>query len=352
MHGKWVSKGIPSIQCSKSQERYKKDHNGYDHPLGEILAPPIVVFTALSHFEGCYSSGIRARVVVKLVFYKIGLQNFLEKTFTSPSPFCHGRNRCHPIEYLIYPMDERIRCYAFFAPFAPFPGYAGNPNNNNGWLAADDYLLGELEAMVDEQMVVPAVDEITEQMDVHAVEEVAEPVVEAEEEQVITPVVDVVEGQMDALTMDMEEDLVVLFGDDDFEDDASNGFGEEEVWEVNKDWLMDPTTPPPVLAVPPPSVYEVGGPSTAVAEGPSFPQVGPGLLGSDAEIAYGVTIGEIVLRVLVVEGKIQVMASQMDFSYGLELSRFRLAVDVPAYVRETRDQSLQTIVTRDELQVE
>ncbi|GKG61198.1 hypothetical protein Tco_0618923, partial [Tanacetum coccineum] len=45
----------------------------------------------------------------------------------------------------------------------------------NGWLEADDYLLGELEAMVDEQMVVPAI------------EEVVEPVAEAKEEQVITP---------------------------------------------------------------------------------------------------------------------------------------------------------------------
>ncbi|GKG52601.1 hypothetical protein Tco_0549713, partial [Tanacetum coccineum] len=71
-------------------------------------------------------------------------------------------------------------------------------------MAANDYLLGELEAMVDEQMVVPAI------------EGVVEPVVEAEEEQVIAPVVDVVEGQMDALMMDIEEDLAVLFGDDDF----------------------------------------------------------------------------------------------------------------------------------------
>ncbi|GKD22740.1 hypothetical protein Tco_1224443 [Tanacetum coccineum] len=138
-------------------------------------------------------------------------------------------------------------------------------NNNNGWLAADDYLLGELVAMVNEQMVMPAVEEVTEA------------VVEAEEEQVIALVVDMVEGQMDAPMMDMEEDLAVLFGDDDFEDDASNGFGEEEVWEVNEDWLMAPTIPPPVLAVPPPSVYEVGGPSTAVAKGPSFPQVAPRL---------------------------------------------------------------------------
>ncbi|GKG36491.1 hypothetical protein Tco_0444169, partial [Tanacetum coccineum] len=98
-----------------------------------------------------------------------------------------------------------------------------------------------------------------------------EPVVKAEEEQVIAPVVDAVEGQMDALMMNMEEDSAVMFGDDDFEDDASDRFGEEEVCEVNKDWLMALTTPPLVLTVPPPSIYEVGGPSTAVAEGPSFP---------------------------------------------------------------------------------
>ncbi|GJX13247.1 retrovirus-related pol polyprotein from transposon TNT 1-94 [Tanacetum coccineum] len=75
--------------------------------------------------------------------------------------------------------------YDFFAP-GPLPGYASNPNNNNGWLEADDYLLGELEAMVDEPMVVPAI------------EEVAEPVAETDEEQVIAPIVDMEEEQMDA----------------------------------------------------------------------------------------------------------------------------------------------------------
>ncbi|GJZ10975.1 putative reverse transcriptase domain-containing protein [Tanacetum coccineum] len=82
---------------------------------------------------------------------------------------------------------------------------------------------------------------------------------------------------MDAPLIDVEEDLAALFDDDDFEDDASDGFGEKEVWEVNEDWLMAPITPPPMLVVPPPSVYEVGGPSTAVAEGPSFPHPAPGV---------------------------------------------------------------------------
>ncbi|GJZ81412.1 hypothetical protein Tco_0646406 [Tanacetum coccineum] len=215
-----------------------------------------------------------------------------------------------------FPIDEPHPAYDFFVP-APLHEYAGNPNNNNRWLAADAYLLGELEAMVDEQMVFPAVDEIVEQMVVLAVEEVAELVVEAEEEQVIAPVIDVAEGQMDAPMIDMEEDLAALFDDDDFEDDASDGF-----------------------AVPPPSVYEVGGPSTAVAEGPSFPHSAPGLpvpsfviedlstrLGnleyghgqlvqrvnqvSDARVAAGVTIGEIGPRVYAVEGQVQVVVSQI-----------------------------------------
>ncbi|GJR65474.1 hypothetical protein Tco_0011539 [Tanacetum coccineum] len=127
--------------------------------------------------------------------------------------------------------------YDFFAP-APLPGYAGNPDNYNVWLKADDCLLGELEEMVDKHMVVPAIEEIN------------------------------------ALVMDIKEDLAALFGNDDLKDDASDGFGEEEVWEVNDDWLMAPTTPYPMLAVPPPSVYKVGGPSSTVAEGPSFPQNG------------------------------------------------------------------------------
>ncbi|GJQ96203.1 hypothetical protein Tco_0007342 [Tanacetum coccineum] len=93
----------------------------------------------------------------------------------------------------------------------------------------DPKILGELEVMADEQMVVPAVDEIAEKMVVHAVEEVDEPVAEAEKEPMIAPVVDIGEGQMDAPMMDMEEDLAALFDDDDFEDDASDGFGEEEV---------------------------------------------------------------------------------------------------------------------------
>ncbi|GJT87438.1 hypothetical protein Tco_1069155 [Tanacetum coccineum] len=130
----------------------------------------------------------------------------------------------------------------------------------------------------------------------------------------------------------MEEDLAVLFGDDDFEDDASDRFDEDEVWEVNEEWLMAPTTPPPMLAVPPPSVYEVGGhptvllrtifPSLPLALGLPIPLavikdlstrlsnleymhgqlVQKVIQVSDAEVASGVTIREICPRDFAVEG--------------------------------------------------
>ncbi|GKG62719.1 hypothetical protein Tco_0636450, partial [Tanacetum coccineum] len=43
--------------------------------------------------------------------------------------------------------------------------------------------------------------------------------------------------------LSIDDDIAMLFGDDDFKDDDSYGFDEEEVWEVNKEWLMAPTTP-------------------------------------------------------------------------------------------------------------
>nr|GEX12907.1 hypothetical protein [Tanacetum cinerariifolium] len=93
--------------------------------------------------------------------------------------------------------------------------------------------------MANEPMVVPAI------------EEGAEPIAEAEEEQVVSPVVDIEEEKMAAPVMDMEEDLAALFGEDgDFEDDGFSdgdfeGVVEDEVWEVNEEWLMAPVTPPP-----------------------------------------------------------------------------------------------------------
>ncbi|GKE88718.1 hypothetical protein Tco_1566193 [Tanacetum coccineum] len=225
-----------------------------------------------------------------------------------------------------FPMDEPEPhpAYDFFAP-GPLPDYAGNPNNANGWIEVDVCLLGEmgepLAAEVDEPMVDPIIDEV------------AKPIAEGEEK-VIASVIDV------------EEDIAMLFDDDDFRDDDSVGFeDDEEVWEVNEEWLMAPVKPPPMPVVPPPSTYEVGGPSTAAAEGQSFTLPAPGFpvpppmiedlctrMGnleyghrqlvkkviqvSNVEVADGIAIGEIGPRVSAIEGQVQVMATQMVQAMG------------------------------------
>nr|GFA24198.1 reverse transcriptase domain-containing protein [Tanacetum cinerariifolium] len=176
--------------------------------------------------------------------------------------------------------------YDFFAP-GPLPGYAGNPNNNNGWIEADMPLLGELGVVADEPMAGPIVDEIVE------------PIVEMEE-QMIAPVIDA------------KEDIAMLFGDYDFSDDDSEGVEEEEVWEVNEEWLMAPVTPPLVLAVQPPNIYEVEGPSTAAAEGPSFPLLAPGLPVPPSVIEdLSTRLGSLEYGHGQLVKKVQVMASQM-----------------------------------------
>ncbi|GJV50987.1 hypothetical protein Tco_1446728 [Tanacetum coccineum] len=206
-----------------------------------------------------------------------------------------------------FPVDEPEPhpTYDFFAP-GPLPGYAGNPNNNNGWIEADMPLLREFGVVADEPMVDLIVDEI------------AELIVETEEHVI-------------ALVVDIDEDIAMRFGDGDFKDDDSEGFDEEEVWEVNEEWLMAPVTPPSMPMVPPPSVYEVGGPSTAAAEGYS-------LLVSDAEVAAGVTIGEIGLRVFAIEGQMHVMASQMVHD-----------ADIFEQIGTQVEQGQQTATKRDEV---
>nr|GEY13767.1 hypothetical protein [Tanacetum cinerariifolium] len=115
-----------------------------------------------------------------------------------------------------------------------------------------------------------------------------------------------------------------VMDDDDFEDDV--------------EWLMAPVTPPRATMTVS-STYEVGGPSTAAIEGPSFPLPSPRLhvpptviedlgtrLGnleyrhgvllrkmeevSDAEVANSIAIGEIHPRVATVREQVQVMESQ------------------------------------------
>ncbi|GJV07535.1 hypothetical protein Tco_1345191 [Tanacetum coccineum] len=84
---------------------------------------------------------------------------------------------------------------------------------------------------------------------------------------------------MVAPVMDMEEDLAMLFGvEDDSSDDDFEGLeGDEEVWEMEEEWLMAPITPPPMSVMPSPSIYKVGGSSTAAAEGYSLTLLAPGV---------------------------------------------------------------------------
>ncbi|GJT95032.1 hypothetical protein Tco_1090550 [Tanacetum coccineum] len=83
---------------------------------------------------------------------------------------------------------------------------------------------------------------------------------------------------MIAPVVDMDKNIAMLFGDDDFEDDDSEGFDEEE----------------------------------------SFPHPASGLpvlpLVSDTEVAAGITIEDISPRISAVEGQVQVMASQMVYA--------------------------------------
>ncbi|GJZ76451.1 hypothetical protein Tco_0641123 [Tanacetum coccineum] len=271
-----------------------------------------------------------------------------------------------------FPMDEPHPAYNFFAP-GSLPGYAGNPNNTNEWIEADVPLLGELGKMgeplgakVDEPLVDPVIDEL------------AEPIIEVEE-------------QMVAPVMDMEEDLAMLFGDEYFSDDGlDDDEDDDDVWEVNDEWLMAPVTPPSVLVVPLPSTYEVGGSSTAAAEGHSLTLLAPGvhvppsviedlctrmdnlehrhralvkkmMTVSDAEVADNIATGEIRPRVYAVEGQVQVMTSQIVQAVS-RLDQVGTQMEQDQQPTTQRDevifglshqvQTLQTVVQNRDLQIQ
>nr|GEV75773.1 hypothetical protein [Tanacetum cinerariifolium] len=137
-------------------------------------------------------------------------------------------------------------------------------------------------------------------------------------------------GEVDELMVDLEFDEEEMDDDDDWDDDV--------------EWLMAPVTPSRAT-VTVSSTYEVGGPSTAAAEGSSFPLPTLGLpvpptviedlstrLGnleyrygvlmrkmeevSDAEVADSIAIGEIHPRVATVEEQVQTLLTAL---HGAEL---------------------------------
>nr|GEU57148.1 hypothetical protein [Tanacetum cinerariifolium] len=199
-----------------------------------------------------------------------------------------------------FPMDEPEPQYAydFFAP-RPLTGYVSNLNNTNGWIKAYVPLLGELGeplgAEVDKPLVDPVIDEL------------AEPIVKVKE-------------QMVAPMMDMEEDLAMLFGDDDFRyDGLDDEEDDKEVWDMDEDWLMAPVTPPlmPVMPPPkpgvpvPPSVIEELCTRMGNLEYGRGQLVKKVITMSDTEVADSIAIGELGPRFSTVKGQMQVMESQM-----------------------------------------
>nr|GEZ03319.1 hypothetical protein [Tanacetum cinerariifolium] len=100
---------------------------------------------------------------------------------------------------------------------------------------------------------------------------------------------------------------------------------------VNEEWLMAPVTPPLMLAVPPPSIYEVGCPSIAVVERQSFLLPAPGLL-----------IPPSVIEDLSTHlGQVQVMPSQMVHA----MDRFeQISTQAAMQQRDLQIQQPQTMV--------
>nr|GFA59018.1 hypothetical protein [Tanacetum cinerariifolium] len=75
--------------------------------------------------------------------------------------------------------------------------------------------------------------------------------------------------------------------------------------DVEVEWLMDPMTPPRATMTVS-STYEVGGPSTAEIEGPSFPLTAPGLLVPPTVIEdLGTRLGNLEYRHGVLTRKIE-----------------------------------------------
>nr|GEZ25902.1 hypothetical protein [Tanacetum cinerariifolium] len=184
-------------------------------------------------------------------------------------------------------------------------------------------LLGELgeplRAEVDEPLVDPMINEL------------AEPIVKADE-------------QMVTLVIDMEKDLAMVIGDNDFsEDGLDDGGDDEDVWEMEKEWLMAPVTPPSMPVMPPPSTYEDLRTHMGNLEYSHGLLVKNVMTVSDAEVADGIAIGEIRLRVYAIEGQDQQVITQRDDVIS-ELSQQVQTLQVAVQHRDVQIQQLQTLL--------
>ncbi|GKB59489.1 hypothetical protein Tco_0915675 [Tanacetum coccineum] len=149
--------------------------------------------------------------------------------------------------------------YGGFAPGPPLR-YTGNPSGSGGWLEADDLPIHDMRTTVVSEPVIevvaPLVEEIvgpTEPMD-------ASPIGGDED---MEPLFSASDGEYDPNLHALDDDdiaIEVLLDDSDLDDSAVHG--DPVVAPVVPSPLM--TTPPPLVAIPEPSVHEEGGSSTTV----------------------------------------------------------------------------------------
>nr|GEW09825.1 hypothetical protein [Tanacetum cinerariifolium] len=217
---------------------------------------------------------------------------------------------------------ESYPAYDFFTA-EPIPGLAEAPGNINEWIEEDGPLGADL----------------------------MEPVIDLVIDDMMEPVVDpVIDDMMEPMKNPVEDVDMLMDDDDEYDDDE--GEDDEDGWEVNKEWMMAPVTPSPLLVVPPPSTFEDGGPSTA-APGPPFLVGRPFLevvssVGvhheeiegysirienlehahgvpvrktgdvNDARLDNGIAIGEIQPRVTTLEGQVDRLRKDVDGLLGLK----------------------------------
>ncbi|GJT48386.1 hypothetical protein Tco_0974543 [Tanacetum coccineum] len=152
------------------------------------------------------------------------------------------------------------------------------------------------------------------------------------------PVVDPVIDDMMELMDNPDEDVDMLMDDDDEDDDNDEGKDDEDGWEVNKEWLMAPVTSPLMPVVPPPSTFEVDGPSTN-APGPPFPVGRPFPEVVSSVAVHHEEISGLSVRIENLEHAHGVLVRKMEDEQAMTKVR-----EVEDRVLEMQDKTLESIV--------
>ncbi|GJS47161.1 hypothetical protein Tco_0597282 [Tanacetum coccineum] len=231
-----------------------------------------------------------------------------------------------------FPDGETPWTYGGFAPGPPL-GYTGNPSGSGGWLEADDLPIHAMRTTAASEPVIKIVAPL--------LEEIREPV-----EPIVAPVTKEIVGPtelMDAPTIGGDVDMEPLFSASDGEYDPDlHALDDDDIAievllddsdmddsAMHVDPVLAPVVPPPVkttppllVAIPEPSVHEVGGSSTAADVRPPSTvkkldtrmddvEIRQDVLVTrvdtvrDAVTAIGAVVGEIGPRVIALEGHTQ-----------------------------------------------